>query len=67
MYLRLAFWTVALAYTAFLFARGNGGSPPSVMFTAAFLGAMMGFGLGSVFANRAARKQSHLSEFMRHF
>ena len=67
MYLRLAFWTVALAYTAFLFARGNGGSPLSVMFTAAFLRAMMGFGLGSVFANRAARKQSHPSELMRNF
>jgi membrane associated rhomboid family serine protease len=66
MYLRLAFWTVALAYTAFLFAL-NGGSSLSVMFTAAFLGAIMGFGLGSVFVNRAARKQSHPSELMRSF
>ena len=67
MYLRLAFWTVVLAYTAFLFARANGSSPLSVMFTAAFLGAIMGFGLGSVFVNRAARKQSHPSELMRNF
>ena len=65
MYLRLGFWTVALAYTAFLIARGNGGSSLSVIFTAAFLGAMMGFGLGCVFANRAARQQSHPSELLR--
>jgi membrane associated rhomboid family serine protease len=67
MYLRLGLWTVLLAYTAFLFARANGSSPLSVMFTAAFLGAIMGFGLGSVFVNRAARKQSHLSELLRNF
>jgi len=65
MYLRLGFWTVTLAYTAFLLARGNGGYSLSVIFTAVFLGAMMGFGLGSVFLNRAARKQSHHSELMR--
>ena len=67
MYLRLGLWTVVLAHTTFLFARANGSSPLSVMFTAAFLGAMMGFGLGCVFANRAARKQSHPSGLMRNF
>ena len=65
MYLRLGLWTAVLAYTAFLFARANGSPPLSVMFTAAFFGAMMGFGLGSVFVSRAARKQSHLSELLR--
>jgi hypothetical protein len=58
MYLRLAFWTGAGAYTAFIFARGNGGSTYSVMFTAAFLGAVLGFSLGGIFANRATRKRS---------
>jgi hypothetical protein len=58
MYLRLAFWTVAGAYTVFIFARGNGGSTDSVMFTAAFLGAVLGFSLGGMFANRATRKRS---------
>jgi hypothetical protein len=57
MYL-LAFWTVAGAYTVFIFARGNGGSTDSVMFTAAFLGAVLGFSLGGMFANRATRKRS---------
>lgn len=58
MYLRLAFWTVAGAYTAFIFARGNGGSTYSVKFTAAFWGAVLGFSLGGMFANRATRKRS---------
>jgi len=58
MYLRLAFWTVAGAYTAFIFARGNGGYTYSVMFTAAFLRAVLGFSLGGMFANRATRKRS---------
>jgi hypothetical protein len=55
MYLRLAFWTVAGAYTAFLFAHGNGGSSLRVMFFAAFLGAVMGFGIGGMFADRVKR------------
>jgi predicted MFS family arabinose efflux permease len=58
MYLRPAFWTVAGAYTVFIFARGNDGSTYSVMFTAAFLGAVLGFSLGGMFANRATRKRS---------
>ena len=58
MYLRPAFWTVAGAYTVFIFARGNDGSTYSVMFTAAFLGAVLGFSLGGMCANRATRKRS---------
>jgi hypothetical protein len=58
MYLRLAFWTLSLAYTAFLFARGNGGSTPVVMLSAAFLGAVLGFALGGMFVNRVQRKRS---------
>jgi hypothetical protein len=57
MYLRLAFWVVSGTYTAFIFARGNGGSAYSVI-TAAFLGAILGFSLGGMFANRAVRKRS---------
>jgi hypothetical protein len=58
MYLRLAFWTVAGADTAFIFARGNGGYTYSIIFTAVFLGAILGFSLGGMFANRATRKRS---------
>jgi hypothetical protein len=57
MYLRLAFWTVAGAYTAFIFARGNGSALGTIT-TAAFFGAILGFSLGGMFANRATRKRS---------
>ena len=59
MYLRLTFWTGAMAYISFLFARfdlGNGHSSPGVMLTAAFFGAFVGFALASMFANRVKRK-----------
>jgi membrane associated rhomboid family serine protease len=59
MYLRLAFWTVAIAYISFLFARfdiGGGHSSPGVMITAAFFGALTGFALAGMFANRVKRK-----------
>lgn len=57
MYLRLAFWTMAIAYTSLLFARGDGRSSLSVMLTAAFLGALMGFAVGGMFVNRRRRKE----------
>ncbi|MFZ1050372.1 MAG: hypothetical protein WBP65_04715 [Candidatus Sulfotelmatobacter sp.] len=59
MYLRLAFWTGAMAYISFLFARfdlGTGRSSPGVMLTAAFFGAMLGFALAGMFVNRVKRK-----------
>jgi hypothetical protein len=56
MYIRLAFWILAMAYTSVLLSRGNGGSSPSIMLTAAFLGAVIGFGLGGMFVNRRTRK-----------
>ncbi len=56
MYLRLSFWTLAMAYTAFLLAHGNGSSSPAVMFVAALLGAAIGFGLGGMFINRVRRR-----------
>ncbi len=59
MYFRLAFWTVAIAYTSFLFARfdiGTGPSSPSVMLTATFFGAITGLALACMFANRGKRK-----------
>jgi hypothetical protein len=56
MYLRLAFWTVSLAYSSVLLSRGTGGSP-STMFTAALLGAVLGFSLGGMFLNRRTRKR----------
>lgn len=57
MYLRLAFWTVAMAYTSVLLSHGTGGSSPSTMFTAALLGALLGFSLGGIFVNRRMRKR----------
>lgn len=58
MYLRLAFWTISMAYTAFLLARGTSNSSLSVGFSAVLLGAAIGFGLGAMFINRVRRRQS---------
>ena len=58
MYLRLGFWTLAGSYIAFIFARNNSASGFSLPLTAAFFGAIMGFSLGGMFANRDARKRS---------
>ena len=57
MYMRLGFWTLAMAYTSVLLSRGTGGSSPGTMFTAAVLGAVLGFGLGGMFVNRRTRKR----------
>ena len=56
MYLRLAFWTLSMAYTSVLLSRGTGGSP-GTMLTAALLGAVLGFSLGGMFVNRRTRKR----------
>jgi hypothetical protein len=58
MYLRLAFWTGAMAYISFLFARFDIGSRPSpgVLLTATFFGAITGLALAGMFANRVKRK-----------
>jgi hypothetical protein len=59
MYLRLAFWTGAIAYITFLFARfdlSGGRSSSGVTFTASLFGAMLGFALGGMFAHRVNRK-----------
>ncbi|MBZ5651939.1 MAG: hypothetical protein LAO18_15810 [Acidobacteriia bacterium] len=57
MYLRLGFWTLAMAYTSVLLSQGTSGSSPSTMITAALLGAILGFSLGGMFVNRRTRKQ----------
>jgi len=57
MGVRLIFWTLCLAYVGFLLAGTKGVSSASVAVTAAFLGAMIGFALGVMFANRARRKR----------
>ena len=59
MYLRLAFWTLAMAYISFLFARfdiGTGSSSLGLMLTAAFFGAITGLALSLMFGNRVKRK-----------
>jgi hypothetical protein len=57
MYVRLAFWTLSLAYTAALFSRSTPGSATSTTLTAALLGAILGFGLGGMLINRRTRKR----------
>jgi hypothetical protein len=47
-----------MAYIAGLFAHDNGHSSPGVMPTAAFFGALLGFAIGCMFANRVKRKQT---------
>jgi hypothetical protein len=49
MYLRLAFWTLSIAYTSVLLSRGPGSSSPRIMISAALLGALLGFALGGMF------------------
>jgi TRAP-type uncharacterized transport system fused permease subunit len=55
--LRLIVWPLCMAYAAFLLADTKSVSSFSVMITAAFLGAMIGFCLGIMFANRAVRRR----------
>jgi hypothetical protein len=61
MYLRLAFWTGSMAYVSLLFvhfAPSNGHSSPGVLPSAAFVGALLGFALGCMFANRFRRRHT---------
>ena len=57
MSLRLIVWTLCMAYVAFLLAGTKGAFSPGIAITAAFLGAMIGFCLGIMFANRALRRR----------
>ena len=57
MYVRLAFWTLSLAYTAALFSRTSPRSSPGIMLTAALFGAILGFSLGGMFVNRRTRRR----------
>jgi hypothetical protein len=59
MYRRLTFWTGSIAYISALFMRftpHDGHSSAGLITTASFLGALVGFGLGCMFANRVKRK-----------
>lgn len=57
MYLRLAFWTLSMAYTSALFSRATSGASPGIMLSAAGLGAILGFSLGGMFVSRRTRKR----------
>jgi hypothetical protein len=57
MYIRLAFWTLSLAYTSALFSRTIPGSSPVIVLSAALLGAVLGFSLGGMLINRRTRKR----------
>jgi hypothetical protein len=58
MYVRLAFWTLSLAYIAALFSRITQSSSPGTVLTAAVFGAILGFSLGGMLINRRTRKRS---------
>jgi RsiW-degrading membrane proteinase PrsW (M82 family) len=60
MHLRLIIWPLCIAYVAFLLASAKNAPSLNVVIIAAFLGALIGFALGIMFANRAHRK-AHLS------
>lgn len=63
MYLRLAFWTASMAYISCIFTRfspASAHSSPGMLPTAAFIGALLGFALGCMFANRVKRKQTRV-------
>ena len=57
MYLRLAFWTLSMAYTSALLSRGTSHASPGIMLTAALFGAILGFSLGGMFVSRRTRKR----------
>ena len=59
MYLRLAFWTLSLAYTSSLFSRTTPGSSPGIMFTAALFGGVFGFSLGALLINRRTAERAY--------
>ena len=61
MSFRLILWTLCMAYVGFLLAGTKSASSLNVVIIAAFLGALIGFALGIMFANRAHRK-AHLSQ-----
>ena len=65
MYIRLAFWTLSLAYTAVLFSHSTPGSSPGIMVTAALLGAIFGFSLGGMLINRRSRKRDFEGNLLR--
>jgi TRAP-type uncharacterized transport system fused permease subunit len=57
MNLRLIVWPLCMAYAAFLLAGIKSTSSLNMVIIAAFLGALIGFCLGIMFANRAHRRQ----------
>jgi hypothetical protein len=57
MYVRLAFWTLSLAYIAALFSRSTHGASSGTILTAALFGAVLGFSLGGMLVNRRTRKR----------
>jgi hypothetical protein len=56
MSVRLIFWMLCMAYVGFLLAGTESASSLNILIAGAFLGAMMGFALGIMFANRAHRR-----------
>ena len=62
MYSRIVLWPLAAAYVAFLFTYGTKNCSPSMVFTIAFFGALLGFLLGLMFSARKYRRELALGE-----
>jgi len=56
MNFRIVLWTLCFAYVGFLLAGGKNASSIAIVMAAALIGAASGFGLGTMFNRRAARK-----------
>jgi hypothetical protein len=58
MNVRIVLWTLCLAYVGFLMAGGQNAASITITITAALIGAASGFGLGTMFNRRAARRHT---------
>jgi hypothetical protein len=56
MTVRIVLWTLCSAYVGFLLAGGKNAPSITVVIAAALIGAASGFGVGTMFERRAARK-----------
>ena len=58
MNVRILLWIIGLAYAGFLLAGGRNAPSQVVAISATVVGAMVGLGLGMMFARRARRKHT---------
>jgi hypothetical protein len=56
MNIRIVLWTLCLAYVGFLLVGANNAPSITILLAAGLIGAASGFGLGTIFNRRAARR-----------